>query len=191
MNFGELKAIIREDHLRLNPVKGGLFRHLVLHPTFRVVFWFRVSSYLQSSESIFSKLLYPVSHVISKHYQLQTGIQLSAGTEIGGGLVFPHYSNIVINRFAKIGKNCAIYQGVTVGSEIRPGKKNGAPVIGNKCILFTGAKIIGNISVGDNVIIGAGAVVINNIPDNSIVAGVPAKVVSNNDSNSYFYYQKI
>lgn len=122
--------------------------------------------------------------IIFKHYQLQTGIQIWHGTKIGGGLTFPHYSCIVINEFAAIGRHCTIFQGVTIGGM----RGSGSPTIGDNCILFAGVKIIGGVHIGNNCVIGAGAVVVHDIPDNSVAVGVPAKVISNNSAEVLKYY---
>ena len=90
-----------------------------------------------------------------------------------------------------IGNNCTIHQGVTLGRAFG-GKKAGCPSLGDNVICFPGAKIIGKVYVGKNVIIGANAVVSNDIPDNCVVVGVPAKIVSKDSlnvlNNSYLHY---
>ena len=85
-----------------------------------------------------------------------------------------------------IGNNCTIFQGVTIGS-VR-GPKGGVPTIGNNVVICSGAKIIGKVNVGNDVIIGAGAVVVNDIPDNSVAVGVPAKIISKNGKINTEYY---
>ena len=112
---------------------------------------------------------------IYKHNAYKTGIQLPFGTKVGGGLHFPHYGCQIIHYDAKLGNNVWIFQGVTIGC--MRGKR-GAPNIGNNVILFSGARVIAGVTLGDNVVVGAGAVVIHDVPSGSVVAGVPAKVVS-------------
>lgn len=92
-------------------------------------------------------------------------------TDIGGGLIIQHGFSTIINA-KKIGKNCHIYQQVTIGY-------NGTeqPVIGNNVRICCGAKVIGGAHIGNNVVIGANAVVVKDVPDNVIVAGVPAKII--------------
>lgn len=94
--------------------------------------------------------------LIHKHNQYLTGIQLPIGTQIGEGLCFAHFSCIVINSTALIGKNCTIYHGVTIGG-VR-GPKGGAPIIGDNVVISSGAKIIGKVRIGNNVMIGSGAI---------------------------------
>ena len=174
MDFQTFKALLLSDHRRLNPVKGGMIRHLLFHPTFKLVFWFRFVSYLQSSQNLFLKKTGRLFYLILKHYELLNGIQLPVGTNIGGGLVFPHFSCIIINGGATIGENCTILQGVTIWEN----ENWDVPKIGNNCVLAAGSKVIGNVTIGNNVLVGAGAVVTRDIPDNAIVVGVPAKVIS-------------
>ncbi|EHG98432.1 serine O-acetyltransferase [Paraprevotella clara] len=93
--------------------------------------------------------------------------------DIEGGLIIQHGFSTIINA-KKIGKNCHIYQQVTIGF-------NGteSPIIGDNVRICCGAKVIGGIHVGNNVVIGANAVVCKDIPDNVVVAGVPAKIIRN------------
>lgn len=121
-------------------------------------------------------MLYFFVAVIYKHYQYLTGIQMPLGTKVGPGLTFPHFSCIIINPQAKIGDYCTIMHDVTIGSE--RGVNGGIPIIGNHVVISCGAKIIGNVKVGDNVMIGAGAIVVRDIPSNSVAVGNPARVVS-------------
>ena len=94
---------------------------------------------------------------------------------IGGGLRFIHFGDVVFNASAKLGNNCVVFNGVTIGSSQRGGI---APKVGNNVVICPGAKLIGNITIGNNVVIGAGAVVVKDVPDNAVVGGVPAKVLS-------------
>lgn len=89
-----------------------------------------------------------------------------------GSVVLPHPHNIVIGRNVRIGENCTIYHDVTIGQNL-----DMFPKIGDNVIVYTGAKIIGGITIGDNAVIGANAVVIKDVPQNAIVAGIPAKVI--------------
>ncbi|GHT87868.1 hypothetical protein FACS189474_1810 [Bacteroidia bacterium] len=121
-------------------------------------------------------VVYVIVFWIHKHNQYKTGIQLAFGTKIGKGLFFPHFSCIIINSGVAIGDNCIIYQGVTLGS-VR-GEKGGVPQIGNNVVICAGAKVIGNVKIGNNVMIGANAVVVNDIPDNAVIGGIPAKILN-------------
>ncbi|QHJ11403.1 Serine acetyltransferase [Paraglaciecola mesophila] len=92
----------------------------------------------------------------------------------GAGLMLPHYGNIVVNSRAKIGENCKIHIGVNIGADYSDSTK--APVLGNNCYIAPGAKLFGGIILGDNVKIGANAVVNKSFTGNDItLVGVPAK----------------
>ena len=104
--------------------------------------------------------------------QISMGAKIGKGTKLGlGGLA------VAIHKRAVIGNNVVISQGVTIGGR---SKHYAVPVIGDNCHIAPGAKVLGPIVVGKNSIIGANAVVIENVPENSVVAGVPAKVIKSN-----------
>lgn len=102
--------------------------------------------------------------------------------------IFVHGHDIVIGAKVILGENCKIFNGVTLGSKNTEGWKPGdveaddQPEIGSGCVISTGAKILGKISIGDRSIIGANAVVINDVPPNSVAVGVPARIVGKNDT---------
>lgn len=165
---------------------GGGVKYLITNPSFKITFWFRIGSYLKEKKGALFKLLYYVVFIIYKHYQYLTGIQMRLGTKVGKGLRFAHFSCIIINDKAIIGNNCMIHQGVTIG--LVAGPHGGSPHIGNNVILAAGAKVIGNVRVGNNVMIGAGAVVVKDVPDNAVVAGVPARILSFDGKKHVEYY---
>ena len=106
-------------------------------------------------------------------------------TEIGKGSIFGYGGiGVVIHKRSVIGKNCVIGSGVTLG-----GKSNSenVPVIGDNCYIATGAKILGDVKVGNNCVVGANAVVVKDVPDNCVVAGVPAKVIKTDINPKDFY----
>lgn len=175
-NWKETKRLIRSDLSRFGNInKWEGVKYLICNASFKITFWFRIGSYLGAKKGPFWKFLFLICFFIHKHYQYLTGIQLVIGTKIGAGLTFAHFSCIIINGAAIIGKNCTIYQGVTIGS-IR-GKK-GCPIIGDNVVIASHAQIIGNVKIGDNVMIGAGSIVTKDIPDNSVVVGNPAHIIS-------------
>ena len=89
----------------------------------------------------------------------------------------PHAYNIIINPRSHIGENVTIYHNVTIGSK-QFGSRVGVPVIQNNVIIYPGSIIVGDIKIGSGAIVGAGSVVINDIPENAIVSGNPAKIIS-------------
>jgi serine O-acetyltransferase len=102
-----------------------------------------------------------------------TGTNLGSGAQFAGPPVLYHGLNgIIISHFAKIGKNCIINQQVTIAEE-----DHKAATIGDNCMIGVGAKIIGDIKIGNNVKIGANCVVVKDVPDNCTVVGIPARIV--------------
>lgn len=116
--------------------------------------------------------------------QRQFGIQISDETIIGKGFYISHFGTIVVSAYAVIGNNVNISQGVTIGYANR-GPRKGAAVIGNEVYIGPGAKIVGKVQIGNNVAIGANAVVTHDIPDNAVVGGVPAKIISYGGAEGY------
>lgn len=99
------------------------------------------------------------------------GLQLSPHS-LGFGVKVYHWGWMIVNGKAKIGKNITIYPGVTVGAS-----KTGVPTIGDNVFLGLGSKVFGGIAIGNNVIVAPNAVVVKDVPDNCVVAGVPAKII--------------
>jgi serine O-acetyltransferase len=103
---------------------------------------------------------------------------VSASVKIGKGTVFGHGGiGVVVHEKAVIGENCVVGQGITIGGKSRAVE---VPVIGDYVYMAAGCRIIGPITIGNNVVIGANAVVTKSIPDNSLVAGIPAKIIKEN-----------
>ena len=120
--------------------------------------------------------LFFLARLISQHSRRVTGIEMHPGAKIGRRLVIDHGMGIVIGETAEIGDDCTIYHGVTLGGT---GKDTGKrhPTIGNNVLISTGAKVLGPFTVGDNSRIGANAVVLQEVPPDSTVVGIKARVV--------------
>lgn len=112
--------------------------------------------------------------ILFKCVQIVTGVELPCQAVIGRNFVIDHFGGIIISEYATFGDDCRIRQGVTVG--LKNVDEPVAPVIGNNVEICAGAKVMGGISIGNNVIIGANAVVITDVPDDSIAVGVPATI---------------
>jgi serine O-acetyltransferase len=114
---------------------------------------------------------------------ITSNIQLPPTAAIGPGLYLPHTGYIVVSTRARIGRNCTVAHGVTIG-HARGGVsgKEGAPVLGDRVYVGPGAVIIGPITIGDDALIGAGAVVVKSVPPRAVVAGNPARVLSHTGS---------
>jgi serine O-acetyltransferase len=121
-----------------------------------------------------------VPRVISHLNRFLTGIEIHPGARIGEGFFIDHGMGIVIGETTEIGDNCAIYQEVTLGGTSTKRVKR-HPTLGNGVVVGAGAKLIGAITVGDNARIGAGSVVVTNVPSNATVIGVPGHVVAYHD----------
>lgn len=148
------------------------------HEGFVYTFFFRKASKFKKRS-----LLGIFYRIILKRYSYKYGFQIPPGTQIGEGLFIGHFGLVVINNRAKIGSNCNISHGVTIGQTNR-GKLKGYPTIGNRVWIGTGAVIVGNINIGDNVLIAPNTYVNIDIPPNSIVFGSPAKIIFNKDATS-------
>jgi len=109
-----------------------------------------------------------------KLIQIITGIEFPCEVQIGGNFVIDNFGGIIVSGYAKFGDNCRIRNGVVVG--LRRLDEPSAPVIGDNVDIGAGAKLLGPISIGNNVVIGANAVVICDVPDDCIAIGVPAVV---------------
>lgn len=115
-----------------------------------------------------------VYRLLYKFVQIITGIELPCEAVVGRNFVIDHFGGIVISGYARFGDNCRIRDGVVVG--LRRVEEACAPSIGNNVDIGSGAKLLGPIRIGDNVVIGANAVVLCDVPDNSVAVGVPAVV---------------
>ncbi len=118
--------------------------------------------------SFFYKFLY-------KAIQVLTGIELPCEVPVGRNFRIDHFGYVVVSGFAKFGDHCILRSGVVVG--LQRTDEPGAPIIGNNVDVGTGAKLLGRITIGNNVLIGANSVVITDVPDNSIAVGVPARII--------------
>lgn len=124
--------------------------------------------------ALIRKLCSLIYHLLYKIVQIITGIELPCEVTVGHNFVIDHFGGIIISGFAKFGDNCRIRDGVVVG--LRHVEEKSAPVVGSNVDIGSGAKLLGPIKIGDNVLIGANAVVLCDVPDNSIAVGVPAVV---------------
>lgn len=142
----------------------------------------RIFEYIEYKFRNKNRYLWGVIFIFYRHYfnylRRKRGIFLSTGC-FGPGLCIVHFGYLWVDASACIGSNCTILPRVLLGKR-RPGLQQPNIFIGNHCYIGTGSTILGPIKIGNNVIIGAGSVVINDIPDNVIVAGNPAKVIGRN-----------
>lgn len=121
----------------------------------------------------------PLRFFVERFVEIITGISLPAQATIGQGLRIHHFGGIIVNSDAVIGEHCTIYHGVTLGDR---GGWGGSPRIGNRVLIGAGAKLLGEIIVGDDCVIGANAVVRTSVPAEHVAAGVPAAIKKRNDT---------
>ena len=133
--------------------------------------------------ALLRKILMPIEVLLGLLIEILTGIKIWTNADIGPGLYIGHFGGIFV-RAAKLGKFCNISQGVTFGLAGR-GDNRGVPEVGDFVYVAPGAKVVGNIKLGDHVAIGANAVVTKDVPDNAVAAGVPAKVISYDSSKDF------
>ena len=128
------------------------------------------------SHALFERGWIVSARLVSNFCRFLTGIEIHPGAKIGDGLFIDHGTGIVIGETAEIGKNVTLYQGVTLGGT---GKEKGKrhPTIGNNVVVATGAKVLGSFKVGDHAKIGAGSVVLKEVPPYATVVGIPGRVV--------------
>lgn len=146
-----------------------------LYPSFKVMLHYRVA------HKLYLKKHYFLARWVSQRGVRKTGIEIHPGAQIGKGLFIDHGNGVIVGETTIIGDNCTLYQGVTLGGT---GKEHGKrhPTLGNNVMVSAGAKVLGSFTIGDNSKIGAGSVVLSEVPPNSTVVGVPGRVVRRNNA---------
>lgn len=141
-----------------------------LYPSFKAMMYYRFSHKLYIKQHYFS------ARWVSQKCARKTGIEIHPGAIIGEGLFIDHGHGVIIGETTIIGNNVTLYQGVTLGGT---GKEHGKrhPTIEDNVLISAGAKVLGSFTIGANSKIGAGSVVLNEVPPNSTVVGVPGRVV--------------
>ena len=142
---------------------------------------FRYMFFLRKCADASNPLTFLFYKLWLRRYSFKYGFQISPSTKIGYGLYLGHFGTIIISVNAVIGNNCNIGPGVTIGRDHR-GKRKGAPTIGNQVWIGTNSVIVGNVSIGDNVLIAPNSFVNNDIPPNSIAIGNPVKIIERSDA---------
>ena len=159
-----------EAVFKMDPAAKNRLEVLIAYPGFQAVFLHRINHILWNARvPVLPRLLSNIGRFF-------TGIEIHPGATIGRGFFIDHGMGVVIGETAEIGENVLLYQGVTLGGT---GKEKGKrhPTLGDNVVVGTGAKVLGAITIGDNVKIGANSVVLHSVPNNSIVVGVPGKVI--------------
>ena len=160
----EMQVIMERDAAIKTPME------VFLYPSFKAILRHRVAHWLYKHKFYFLARWY------SQQTVRKTGIEIHPGATIGKGLFIDHGNGVIIGETTIIGDNVTLYQGVTLGGT---GKEQGKrhPTIGNNVMISAGAKVLGSFTVGENSKIGAGSVVLSEVPPNCTVVGVPGRVV--------------
>jgi len=134
----------------------------------------------RAAHALHNRRIPVIPRVISNFSRFVTGVEIHPAARIGEGLFIDHGMGVVIGETAEIGDDCHILQGVTLGGTSMHRTKR-HPTLGNRVTVGAGAKLIGAVEIGDNARIGAGSVVVSDVPDNATVVGVPGHVVAFHD----------
>jgi len=162
--YREIRSAQKKD-----PAAKSFVEIMLLYQGLHALVAYRVAHFLYAIHLFF------LARLLSQVARFFTGIEVHPGAKIGRGLFIDHGMGVVIGETAIIGDDVLLYQGVTLGGTgLEKGKRH--PTIGNNVVIGGGAKVLGNITVGDNSYIGANAVVIKDVPPNSTVVGVPGRV---------------
>ncbi|MHB8074573.1 serine O-acetyltransferase [Desulfosporosinus fructosivorans] len=169
MLFPQLRRDVRVIFER-DPAAKSIWEVIFCYPGFHAVLFHRVAHWMYLHKMVL------IPRMISQLSRFLTGIEIHPGAKIGQGFFIDHGTGVVIGETAEVGDNVTIYQGATLGGT---GKEKGKrhPTIGNNVVIGAGAKILGSFKVGDNVKIGAGSVVNKPIPSDTTVVGVPGRIV--------------
>lgn len=145
-----------------------------LYPSFKVMIHYRIA------HKLYVKGHYFWARLISQRAVRKTGIEIHPGAQIGENLFIDHGNGVIIGETAIVGNNVTLYQGVTLGGT---GKEHGKrhPTVGDNVMISAGAKVLGSFTIGENSKIGAGSVVLEEVPPNCTVVGVPGRIVKRNN----------
>lgn len=194
MSERHLLPTLRRDIRRFTYLmKGGGFfaraRLIFYTPGLWIAIAYRVCNRLsiRAENSLFLKPFSACFNYLYFLLRLLVGIDIPVDADIGPGLYIGHYGGIVLHPRTVLGENCNLSQGVTIGEGGR-GENRGVPRIGNRVYIGPGAKVFGNITVGDDVAIGANAVVTRSLPDRAVAVGIPARVINLNGSADFIKF---
>lgn len=159
----DLNRVMEND-----PAARSKIEVFFLYPTINALIAYRIAHFL------YTKKLFFLARVISQISRFFTGIEIHPGAKIGRGLVIDHGMGVVIGETAEIGDNVLLYHGVTLGGT---GKDKGKrhPTLGDNVIIGAGAKVLGPIYIANNSKIGANSVVLKDVPEGATAVGIPAK----------------
>ena len=168
--FAQIKKDIDSIMLR-DPAAKTRLEAALCYPGLHAIWLHRIAHHFYLK----GRVVFP--RLINTFSRFLTGIDIHPGAKLGPGLFIDHGMGLVIGETAELGSNVTLYQGVTLGGT---GKEKGKrhPTIGNNVVVSSGAKVLGSFKVGDNSKIGSGSVVLKEVPPNSVVVGVPGRIVT-------------
>ncbi len=153
-----------------NAMKNAYITILLFYPSIQIRIIYKISCFFKKIHLSF------IAYFLMMIGKVLTGIEINLGAKLGKRVFIDHGSGTVIGQTSIIGNDVLIYHGVTLGAtKSISGRRH--PKIGNNVTIGAGAKVLGAINIGDNVIIGANAVVTKDVPNNTVVGGIPAKVI--------------
>lgn len=161
----DLDRVLKED-----PAARSKLEVFLLYPSINALIVYRIAHKLYNKKCFF------LARLLSQLARFFTGIEIHPGAKIGKGLFIDHGMGVVIGETAEVGDNVTIYHGVTLGGT---GKDKGKrhPTVKDNVIIGAGAKVLGPITIGNNVKVGANSVVLKDVPDNATAVGMPAKII--------------
>ena len=159
---------------RKDPAARSVLEVILLYPGFHILVYHRIAHWLYEHGHFF------LARWVSQHGRHKTGIEIHPGAQIGENFFIDHGNGVIIGETAIVGNNVTLYQGVTLGGT---GKEHGKrhPTIGDNVMISAGAKVLGSFTIGENSKIGAGSVVLEAVPPNCTVVGVPGRIVRRNN----------
>jgi len=166
--------MIGKDLNRYSKTFVGKVKICLMSPSFHIILLYRISNFFVSEIPFFGNIMGLIVEYISR---LLYSTDISRYAKIDEGLVIMHGMGTVIGSDVVIGKNCKILNGVNLGNRDTETLNNQQPKIGDNVVIGAGAKCLGNIIIGNNVLIGSNAVVLTDIPHNSTAVGIPAKII--------------
>ena len=170
-----------ENIMEKDPAAKSKFEVFFLYPSLQSVIYYKISSFFYKYKIFF------IARLVSQFARFMTGIEIHPGAKVGKKVFFDHGMGIVVGETAIIGDNCIIFHGVTLGG-VTSTKTKRHPTLENNVIVGAGAKILGNILIGENSRIGANSVILKDIPKNSVAVGVPGKILKKDDNDYYMWY---
>ena len=162
--YADIRAAQKRD-----PAAKSFFEIILLYPGLHALVYYRIA------HAFYKMRLFFLARLLSQVSRFFTGIEIHPGAKIGKRFFIDHGLGVVIGETSVVGDDVLLYQGSTLGGTgIVKGKRH--PTIGNNVVIGAGAKVLGNIVIGDNSYIGANAVVVKDVPPNSTVVGIPGRI---------------